>query len=86
MRDFNTAKNREPDTANPSGWEFMIYVSLSIVLMIVAGKTLLNLLPERSEFSEMEKVANERFNQYSERLDAISKKYAEELETINRGN
>jgi hypothetical protein len=31
-------------------------------------------------------VANETYRQYSQRLDAISKKYAKELEAINKEN
>jgi hypothetical protein len=34
----------------------------------------------------VEKVSKETFRQYSQRLDAISKKYAKELEATNKEN
>ncbi len=86
MSELNTTIDRESDDKDTSVWEYMIYVSLSIVLIIVVGKIVLNLVPERSENFEIEKVANETYKQYSQRLDLISRNYAKELETIKKEN
>jgi hypothetical protein len=42
--------------------------------------------PERSEYLKVEKVADETYRQYSQRLDEISKKFAKELEAKNKEN
>ena len=84
MSELNTTIDRESGDKDTSVWEYMIYVSLSIVLIIVVGKIVLNLEPERSEYFEIEKVANETYKQYSQRLDLISRNYAKELETIKK--
>jgi hypothetical protein len=86
MSELNTTIDRESDDKDTSVWEYMIYVSLSIVLIIVVGKIVLNLGPERSEYFEIEKVANETYKQYSQRLDLISRNYAKELEKIKKEN
>jgi hypothetical protein len=61
-------------------WRYMIYVSLSIVLIIGVSNFVFNLVIERSEFTETEKVANETYKKYSQRLDTISEMYAKEIE------
>ena len=85
MSEFSTTIHRESDNKDQSLWEYLIYVSLSIVLIIVAGKIVLNLVPERPEFVETEKVANETYKQYSLKLDTISSRYAKELQAIKKG-
>lgn len=86
MSELNTTIDRESEDKDTSVWEYMIYVFLSIVLIIMVGKIVLNLEPERSEYFEIEKVANETYKQYSQRLDLISRNYAKELETIKKEN
>jgi hypothetical protein len=63
-----------------SVWRYMIYVSLSIVLIIGVSNFVFNLVTERSGFIETEKVANETYKKYSQRLDTISEMYAKEIE------
>jgi hypothetical protein len=67
-------------------WELLIFVPLIILLLIIADGIFLNLASERSEYFKVEKVANETYRQYSQKLDAISKKFAKELEAINKEN
>ena len=88
MREFNTAKDRESNSkiTKPNAWELLIFVPLIILLLIMADGILLNLAPERSGYLKVEKVADETYRQYSQRLDAISKKFAKELEAINKEN
>jgi hypothetical protein len=54
------------------------------MLLIMTHGFFLNLVPEKSEYLKVEKVAKETFNQYSQRLDAIREKYAKELEAIKK--
>ena len=86
MSEFATSIDRGSDVTNPSFWGYIIYVSISIMLIITIGKIVLNLAPERSEFAATEKVANESYRQYSHRLDTISKTYAKEIESMKKGN
>jgi hypothetical protein len=88
MSEFSTAKDRESNTTitKPNGWELLIFVPLIILLLIMADGIFLNLAPERSEYLKVEKVADETYRQYSQRLDAISKKFAKELEAKNKEN
>jgi hypothetical protein len=62
----------------PSIWEYILYVSISIALIIAAGKYIMDLAPERSGLVKTKKTAIETYQHYSQRLDAISKKYASE--------
>jgi hypothetical protein len=88
MSELNTLKYEESNATRtkPSVWELLIFVPLIIMLLIMADGIFLNLTPERSGYLKMQKVANETYRQYSQRLDAISKKYAKELEAINKEN
>ena len=85
MSEYTSIK-KGSDVTNPSFWGLLIYVFVSVLLIIAIGQIVLSIAPERSEFAAIEKVANESFNHYSHRLDAISKTYAKELESINKGN
>ena len=71
---------------NPSIWEFIFYVSISIVLVFAAGKYILNSAQERAGVVRTKKTAIESYNQFSQRLDAISKKYANDLEAVKEAN
>jgi hypothetical protein len=86
MAELSTTKDKKADERNPSILNYIIGVSLSIVLIIGISQFVFNLVPKRSEFVDTEKVANETYKQYSQRLDAISKIYAKELEAINKEN
>ena len=88
MSELNTVKYEDSNatTKKANVLELIIFVPLMIVLLIITYGFLLNLSPERSEHLKVEKVANETYRQYSQRLDAISKTYAKELEAINNEN
>jgi hypothetical protein len=88
MSELNTVKYEESNATitKPSVLELFIFVPLMILLAIMAHGVFLDLASERSEYLKVEKVANETYNQYSQRLDAISKTYAKELEAINKEN
>ena len=83
---FKSIKNSDVANTRSSPWNHIIFVPLTILLLIMAHGFFLDLAPERSEYLKVEKVANETYRQYSQRLDAISKKYAKELEAINKKN
>ena len=52
---------------NPSIWEFIFYVSISIVLVFAAGKYILNSAQERAGVVRTKKTAIESYNQFSQR-------------------
>ena len=81
-----TGIDKKSDDTNPSFWEYSIFVSLSIVLIVLIGNFVFSLVPERSEFVGAEKVADETYKLYSHRLDLISKKYEKELEAVEKDN
>jgi len=80
MNILSAARDKEFQVQKAGVWEYIIYVSLSIGLIVVVSKFVFNLVPKRSELVRTEKVAIKTYRQYSQRLDAISIKYAKELE------
>ncbi len=82
MRKISVAGYRQWNDTSPGVWDYIIYISLSIVLIIAAGKFVFKLVPKRSEFARTEQVALKKYRQYSQRLDAISQKYAKEMESL----
>jgi hypothetical protein len=86
MSELNAAIDRKSDDKNPSVWEYMIYVSLAIVVVIAVSISVFDLFSERLEYFETENVAIETYKSYSQRLNAISEKYAKEMETIEKVN
>ncbi|MFC1883111.1 hypothetical protein ACFL2S_16710 [Thermodesulfobacteriota bacterium] len=86
MSELNAAIDRKSDDKNPSVWEYMIYASLAIVAVIAVSISVFDLFSERSEYFETENVAIETYKSYSQRLNAISEKYAKEMETIEKVN
>ena len=67
-------------------WKLRIFIPLILILILMAGGIFLNLESESPEFAETEKLAYETYWQYSQKLDAISKKYVKELEAIKKEN
>ena len=67
-------------------WEYIIFVSLPIVVTVAVSIYVFDLFPERSEYFAREDVANETYKSYSQRLNAISQKYAKELEIMEKAN
>jgi hypothetical protein len=63
----------------PKIWIHRSLVVLIIMLIVVAGRIFLNLGSDSSEKAEMEKVAFEKYKQYSQKLDELSKRYAKEM-------
>ena len=86
MSELNAAIDRKSDDKNSSVWEYMIYASLAIVVVIAVSISVFDLFSERSEYFETENVAIETYKSYSQRLNAISEKYAKEMETIEKVN
>ena len=84
MSELNTAIDRKSVSKNPSFFEYMIYVSSAIVVVIAVSISVFDLFPERSEYFETENVAIETYKSYSQRLNAISEKFAKELETTEK--
>ena len=79
MTELSTARDQTSVISNPSVWNYIISVAVSIVLIIMISRFVFNLVPERSEFVETEKVANEAYKKYSQRLKAISNGSAREI-------
>ena len=84
MSELNSAIDRKSGSKNPSVWKYMIYVSLAIVIIMRVSISVFNLFPERSEYFEGENTANQTYKIYSQRLNAISEKFAKELETTEK--
>jgi hypothetical protein len=73
---------KENDATAPRAWVTLLGVFLSVIIMVVAAKIVLNLYPERSNFLAAEKVSAETYSQYSLRLEAIKKECLTQLEAI----
>ena len=86
MSELNTAIVRKSDDKNQSAWEYMIYVFLAIVVISAVSISAFDLFPERSEYVETGNVPIETYKIYSQRLSAISEKYAKEMEIIEKAN
>ena len=84
MTDLSISKDRAPEISKPSIWNYIISVAVSIVLIITITRLAFNLVPERSPFVDTEKVANETYTNYFERLDSISKKYENVFESLKK--
>ena len=80
MAELITETDRESDKREPSIWIYIIGVLVSTVMIITTSRFVFNLLPARSDFFYTEKVANEAFKKFSQRLEAISKEYVREIE------
>jgi hypothetical protein len=63
----------------PSVWKYILYVSVSIVMVFVIGKFFFNIASERTGSIRSKQVAIELYKHYSLRLDEISKKHADEM-------
>jgi hypothetical protein len=78
LRKFSAARDVEFKAASPRIWDYIIYVSISIILIIVVAKFAFNLAPKKSKLVRTEKAAIKAYEQYTQKLDAISKKYSKE--------
>ncbi len=68
------------EVTTPSIWKYTVYVLLSLVIIIAVGKFAFNSAAPKSNLVRTEKAAIKVYQQYTQELDAISKKYASELE------
>jgi len=84
MSELGATVDRESEIANPSIWNYIIGVSVSMALIIGISQFVFDLVPERSEFIETEKVANDTYKKYTQRLEAIKKESAKEMEATKR--
>jgi len=69
------------EASTPSIWKYTIYVLFSLVIIIAVGKFAFNSAAPRSNLVRTEKAATKVYQQYTQELDAISKKYASESQT-----
>jgi hypothetical protein len=79
MTESDPTIDRKSDKKEPSILIYIISVSVSIVMIITISKLVFNLIPERSEFVYTEKVADETYKEFSQRLETISKEYIKEI-------
>ena len=79
MSEISATVDRKSVSKAPSTWNYILGVSLSIVLIITISRLVFNLVPERSEFVYTEKVAKETYEQYSQQLEAIRNESAKEI-------
>jgi len=84
MSEFGATADRESEIANPSIWNYIIGVSVSMALIIGISQFVFNLVPERSELVGTEEVADEIYKKFSQRLEAIKKESAKEMEATKR--
>ena len=84
MTELSDERDREPEIASPSIWSYIISVSVSIVLIISICRFVFNLVPERVDLFETEKVANEAYKKYSYQLEALSEKSAKEIKAAGK--
>jgi hypothetical protein len=69
-----------------SVWKYILYVSVSIVMVIMIGKFVFNIASERTESIRSKQVAIELYKHYLLRLDEISKEHADELKSVKEVN
>ena len=65
-------------------WEYILFVSLPIVLTVAFSIYVFDLFPEKSEYFETGNMPSATYKIYSQRLNAISEKYAKEMEAIEK--
>jgi hypothetical protein len=83
MIELSISKDQTPEISTPSIWNYIISVAVSIVLILTIPRLAFNLVPERPQFVDTEKAANETYANYFQKLDSISKKYEKEFKSLN---
>jgi uncharacterized protein YpmS len=68
------------EASTPSIWKYTIYVLFSLVIIIAVGKFAFNSAERKSNLVRKEKAAIKVYQQYTQELEAISKKYADKSE------
>lgn len=86
MTELKAAIDGKSENRTMNVWEYIIFVSLPIVVTVAVSIYVFDLFPERSEYFAIEDVANETYKSYSQRLSTISQKYAKELEIMEKVN
>ena len=84
MNKLNETLDNKHENKIQSVSDNIIFVPLLIVLVIAIGIFAFDLFPNGSDNYETENVAIESYKSYSQKLNAISDKYAKELETIEK--
>ena len=74
-----TEKSRKSDSREPNILIYTISVTVSIALIIGISQFAFSLVPERSEFIEITRVADETYKEFSHRLETISKERVKEI-------
>jgi len=78
MTKLSSTWNGGFENTTPGIWKYTIYVLLSLVIVIAVGKFAFNSAGQKSKFGRSEKAALKVYQQYTQELDAISRKYAGE--------
>ncbi|MGB5748035.1 MAG: hypothetical protein WBM69_13695 [Desulfobacterales bacterium] len=86
MTELITAINGKSENRATNVWEYIIFVLLPIVVTFAISIYVFDMFPEGSEYFAREDVANETFKSYSQKLNAISEKYAKELVIMEKVN
>ena len=84
MTELIAAIEVKPENRTMNVWEYIIFVSLLIVVMVAICINVFNLFPVRPKYFAGEEVANQTYKSYLERLNTISHNYAKELEAIKK--
>lgn len=86
MNELNATLDKKHEKKLQSVSDHILFVSLSTVLMMAIGLFAFDLFPSGLKNSETENVAIDAYESYSQKLNAISKKYSKELDTIKKEN
>ena len=78
MTKLNDTWNSGFEPSTPGIWKYTIYVLLSLVIVITVGKFVFSSDARKSNLVRTEKAALKVYQQYTQELDAISRKYAVE--------
>ena len=75
-----TEKRRKSDSREPSILTYIISLSVSLAMIIGICQFAYSLVPERSEFIETTRLADETYKGFLNRLEAISIDRVKEIE------
>ena len=81
MTKLSSTWNGGFENTTPGIWKYTIYVLLSLVIVIAVGRFVFNSAAPKSNLVRTEKTALKVYQQYTQELDAISKKDAKEPHT-----
>jgi hypothetical protein len=86
MTKLNVTIDEISENRTMNVWEYIIFVSLPILVTAAVSIYVLDVFSEKSEPLKKEDVAKEAYESYLQRLNTLSQAYAKELETMKRAN